>query len=590
MNPSFCPKCGKEFFDDAEYCAKCGYNFKNIKTPHDEKSYQDPFDNIGSTGRNSSDPLDGLGTLHGASRNGKELEIGEVFSARYEILSKGMRGGMGVVYKCRDKKLGSVKALKIIHPNLLNSDEAVKRFRQEVAISQSLYHKNIVRVYDIDEHEGIEFFTMEWVEGKSLRDIIVERKEKKGPFTLAETHEIISQLADALRYAHKTTVHRDIKPENILIFKDDEGTQVKLTDFGIAKMLTPSQFLSSTGKIGTPYYMAPEQKGEAAHVDKRADIYAVGVVLFELLILENTIGLEMPSEINKALPKGIDEIVKKSLANKPEDRYKDVKELKGELDSLILGGRFGEKHPQKNIKAGPASKNVSIGVVVLSVILILGIIYLTSFKKETAPTLKESMQTSNSRATIEKVKPGKEEVTSVKGTEKELVNKRVDELKTLVNHGLTTHPGKSNVAMIIESPKSEGGSTPETALYRLLKTDKVHVVVNLFKEELFKSKGFFKEIYDGNTDLLIQTDALSKIDFMILGRLSYSFRKGSEIDRDLVSCDINLSYKVINKKGEIINSDNIHTLGPGFSEEAALSRGLGIIAERYSDRILKSFL
>jgi serine/threonine protein kinase len=107
-------------------------------------------------------------------------------------------------------------------------------------------------------------------------------------------------------------------------------------------MLAPSQFLSPSGQIGTPYYMAPEQKVDPARVDKRADIYAVGVVLFELLTLENTIGLEMPSEINRDLPKEIDNILKKAIATKPEDRYQDVKELKEGLDNLISRGRFGE--------------------------------------------------------------------------------------------------------------------------------------------------------------------------------------------------------------------------------------------------------
>ena len=238
-----------------------------------------------------------------------------------------------MVYKCKDTKLNRTKAVKVIHPRLLSSSNALARFRQEVAISQELQHENIVRVYDLEEWEGKEYFTMEWVEGKSLREILIERKKKNKPFTLEEAYQIISQLADALHYAHQYTIHRDIKPENILVTGD--GLKVKLTDFGIAKMLSPSQFTTTSVQMGTPYYMAPEQKSDAAHVDKRADIYAVGVVLFELLTLENTIGLETPSEINDDLPREVDAVIKKALATKPEGRYGDIKELAEALGDVI---------------------------------------------------------------------------------------------------------------------------------------------------------------------------------------------------------------------------------------------------------------
>ena len=142
--------------------------------------------------------------------------------------------------------------------------------------------------------------------------------------------------------------------------------------------------------------------------------------------------------------------------------------------------------------------------------------------------------------------------------------------------------------MVIESKRTESGISPENALYNHLRTERANIIINLFKEESFKAKGFFREIYDGDTELLRQTDALSKIDNLILGRLSYSFQKGA--DKDLVSCNINFNYKVINKKGDIIRSDSISVIGPGFSEDAALERGLEMLAEKYSDRIFKTVL
>ena len=109
----------------------------------------------------------------------ENLEVGRLFANRYEILSEGRRGGMGVVYKCRDTKLNRRIGFKVIHPRLLSSNEAIQRFRQEVSISLELLHKNIVRVHNLDEYQGIEFFTMEWVEGKSLREILIDKKKEK---------------------------------------------------------------------------------------------------------------------------------------------------------------------------------------------------------------------------------------------------------------------------------------------------------------------------------------------------------------------------------------------------------------------------
>ncbi len=160
------------------------------------------------------------------------------------------------------------------------------------------------------------------------------------------------------------------------------------------------------------------------------------------------------------------------------------------------------------------------------------------------------------------------------------------EFALLINRDIPIRVGKSNIAIVIKSRKDEKGFTPENSLYSLLRTEKVNLIVNLFKEKSFKAKGFFREIYDGNTDLLRQAKALSKIDFLILGELSYSFQKDSKIDSDLISCNINFSYKTLNKNAEIIKSDTVSVIGPGFSENAALGRGLEILAEQYSDKIL----
>jgi len=168
--------------------------------------------------------------------------------------------------------------------------------------------------------------------------------------------------------------------------------------------------------------------------------------------------------------------------------------------------------------------------------------------------------------------------------------RRLDEFNSLINKTVTTYPDKQNVAMVIESSKTNNGISPENLLYNLLKTEKVNVIINFFEEKAFKSKGFFREIYDGNTELLRKADVFSQIDYVILGRIDYSFRKTGLIDKDLVSCDIDFSYKTINKNGEVVESDSISVIGPGFSEDMALERGLEMLCEKYFNRIMRSIL
>jgi formylglycine-generating enzyme required for sulfatase activity len=183
---------------------------------------------------------------------------------------------------------------------------------------------------------------MEWLDGVTLREILDRRKMQNRQFSLVEADNIISQLSEALHYAHAYTVHRDIKPENVLvesgrgdIHSDLSKAKIKLTDFGIAKMLGPSRFTMTSMQMGTPYYMAPEQKTDAGKVDKRADIYAAGVVLFELLTFQNSIGPEMPSEINPNLPQEIDDVYKKAVATNPEKRYSGIKDLSDDINKIV---------------------------------------------------------------------------------------------------------------------------------------------------------------------------------------------------------------------------------------------------------------
>jgi serine/threonine protein kinase/Flp pilus assembly protein TadD len=282
--------------------------------------------------------------------------IGTLIHSRYEILSEGKMGGMGMVYKCRDTRHTRLRevALKLMQPKLLDSKEAVERFQHEASISRDLlHHHNIVRVFHDDEWEdedGITWYylLMEWVEGRNLRDLINERKKVNKPFSVKEAHRIISQLAEALTYAHSHTekvIHRDVKPENIL-FTDEATLSLKLADFGIAKILKFQETTQIQTPLGTSPYMSPELKAGGNDVDHRSDIYSVGVVLYELLTLENSIGPFCPSELNSTIPRGIDAIYKKGVAPRAEQRYQSIKDLS---DDLLLQAEGGNKGWDENV-------------------------------------------------------------------------------------------------------------------------------------------------------------------------------------------------------------------------------------------------
>jgi serine/threonine protein kinase len=297
--------------------------------------------------------------------------VGTLIHSRYEILSEGKMGGMGMVYRCRDTRHAMPReiALKLMQPKYLDSKDAVERFRHEASISRDLlHHQNIVRVYHDDEwHDdnGVVWYylLMEWIEGKNLRDLINERKRVKRPFSLTEAYRIVSQLAAALTYAHnhkEKVIHRDVKPENILI-TDEAALSLKLADFGIAKILNLEELAQNSTPLGISPYMSPELKAGEADVDQRTDIYSVGVVLYELFTLDSTIGPYCPSELNPAVPKDLDGIYKRAVAPRTEQRYQTMKALSEGLYLEVEKERFSGGLPRKGespkeSEAGPAER------------------------------------------------------------------------------------------------------------------------------------------------------------------------------------------------------------------------------------------
>jgi serine/threonine protein kinase len=237
---------------------------------------------------------------------------------------------MGNVYAARDRLKDEDVAIKVLRQDLLFSTAAKERFLAEAKVSCNLSHPNIVRVYDVGQSGSYYYFSMERLKGHNLRNRIEAYERDNRQFAIEEVTDIARQLIEALRYAHRYIVHRDIKPENIWLA--DDGT-VKLMDFGIARAYSSSHMTQTGMTLGTAYYMAPEQRIAAKDVDWRADQYALGVVLYELLSGELPTGAVKPLElVRKDLPKRYARALMRAMSPKPDDRFPRLADLLAEMD------------------------------------------------------------------------------------------------------------------------------------------------------------------------------------------------------------------------------------------------------------------
>jgi serine/threonine protein kinase len=274
---------------------------------------------------------------------------------KYRLIEKLGQGGMAQVYKAYQPDLDRYVAVKILHPHLTADEEFTARFRREARAIAALEHPNSVRVYDFDTDNGLAFIVMEYLSGVSLKARLREQSRREEYIPLAEVAHIIGALADALNYAHAHgVIHRDIKPSNVLITTD--GRPV-LTDFGIAKMIDTTIITGSSGTLGTPAYMSPEQgKGEPG--DARSDIYALGVMLYQLctnhlpfdadtpyaIILKHlTAPLPPPRTLRPDLPTPVERVILKALAKNPDDRYQTAGEMGIAIRSAIAPSASSER-------------------------------------------------------------------------------------------------------------------------------------------------------------------------------------------------------------------------------------------------------
>ena len=257
------------------------------------------------------------------------FDIGEVIHDRYEVLAILGEGGMGVVYKANDNLLSQVIALKTLLPAFAQHEEALTRFINEVKVSLKLNHQNIIRVYDIGRLGQLYYMTMQFIEGFSLFDWLKDNEKRD----VGQVLDILKKICAGLEYAHRMgTFHRDIKPANIMM--TNQGN-VFVVDFGLAKLVDGMGNITRLGGAGTPNYMAPEQK-RGGEIDQRSDIYALGVLGFEMLTgeLPHLIDAKA-SKLNEKLNHRVDEVLDKSIAIDPEKRYGNILDFIQDLEEAI---------------------------------------------------------------------------------------------------------------------------------------------------------------------------------------------------------------------------------------------------------------
>ncbi len=253
-----------------------------------------------------------------------------------ELLELLGRGGVGYVYRARQKKLDREVALKVVSPGAAQQTDVAERFAREARALARLNHPNLVAVYDYGQDGPFSWLLMEYVDGSNLRDLL-----RAGKLEPAEALALVPKICDALQFAHdQGVVHRDVKPENILL--DGKGG-VKIADFGLAKLIgTPAALVTLTGShqvLGTLRYMAPEQLDRPLEVDHRADIYSLGVVFYEMLTGEIPMGRFDPPSLRSAASPAVDDVVMRALEKEPERRYQRASEVKSDLESVEAGER-----------------------------------------------------------------------------------------------------------------------------------------------------------------------------------------------------------------------------------------------------------
>ena len=278
------------------------------------------------------------------------IEKGKIISGRYEVIKNIGEGGMANVYVGYDRILNRKVAIKILRGDLASDEKFVRRFQREALSASSLSHPNIVEMYDVGEDDGIYYIIMEYVEGKTLKQLI----KKRGSITLSEAIDIMLQLTEGIAHAHDSyIIHRDLKPQNIMIKEDGS---IKVTDFGIAVALNSTQLTQTNSVMGSVHYLPPEQaSGKGSTI--RSDIYSMGILFYELITGslpfkgDNAVEIALkqmhdpiPSVRKKdsSIPQSVENVILKASAKNPKNRYSDAKEMHADLLTVLNEERLDE--------------------------------------------------------------------------------------------------------------------------------------------------------------------------------------------------------------------------------------------------------
>jgi eukaryotic-like serine/threonine-protein kinase len=342
-----CPQCRTENSDQSSTCYKCGSSF-------DFDLDADGTLDLSPGLSNSAAPQSGKRTAVSSVRSGSAsrtgarsgaaiygvLQPGDELGQRYQIESMLGQGGMGRVYKAYDKELDRPVALKVLQPELTSDPNAMQRFKQELLLASRISHKNILRIHDLGEADGVKFISMAFVDGQDLHHLL-----HSGKLPIDRAQNIAQQLCEALDAAHSEGImHRDLKPQNILM---GAGDHVYISDFGLAKSLeSNTSGMTRTGQyLGTPRYMAPEQV-EAGQVDNRTDLYALGLILFEMVTGEDAFKGDStlqvmyrrvkekppnPKQVNPEVPDYMSRVILRCLERNPALRYQNAREILADL-------------------------------------------------------------------------------------------------------------------------------------------------------------------------------------------------------------------------------------------------------------------
>jgi tetratricopeptide (TPR) repeat protein len=321
-----CPKCHSENPETKQFCADCGTSLTAAGEP-------------------------GVSVTRTLETTADELVRGTLFAGRYEIIEELGTGGMGKVYRVFDTRIKEEVALKLLRPEVGAHARTLERFRNEIRLARKIVHRNVCRMFDMGEERGTQFITMEYVPGEDLKSLI----RRIGQLPAGKAVFIAREIAEGLAEAHKLgIVHRDLKPGNIMI--DKEG-QAKIMDFGIARSIAGGGTTAEGAIIGTPEYMSPEQV-EGKEADQRSDIYALGIILFEMVTgrlpfegetpfsiatKHKTEPPPVPKKLVPQIPEGLNRLILRCLEKDREKRYQTTGEFLADLAAVDEALPTGER-------------------------------------------------------------------------------------------------------------------------------------------------------------------------------------------------------------------------------------------------------